>query len=148
MSFNIFLLQFKIALALICQVALSLVEYYEIDNSHLSNKITTAHQTLLQMPSSDTSLTVAGSFYDAIKLDFADGLDVSGNYVYVTSHQLTRTAYFNVIDISDPTALSPSDMVSLGRPEFIGGDQPYITGRYAYVPATSSGPATGSLSAL
>lgn len=98
--------------------------------------------------SNPESPSIAGSIQDDTNLYKADGLYVSGHYGYVTSHQLTGTAYFNVIDISDPTALSPSDMVSLGRPEFIGGDQPYITGRYAYVPATSSGPATGSLSVV
>lgn len=284
------MLAVKIMLALLCQIGLSPAEYDEINKLHLAEKITAARQTLLQMSSSVTSLTVAGSYYDAVKLDFADGLDVSGkyayvtsvgnnsftifdisnpesptevttiqdsaclksakgvfvsgnyayisagestsglagyltiydvsdptapsltgyvkdtklagalhvsvsgkyayvtspednrfvavdisdpespyiassiqddtklykadglyvsgHYAYVTSHQFTETAYFNVIDISDPTALSPSDMVSLGKPEFIGGDQPYITGTYAYVPATSSGPATGSLSVV
>lgn len=94
------------------------------------------------------SPAISGSIQHDIFLYKADGLFVSGNYAYVTSHQLKGLAYLNIIDISDPAALSHSDMVSLGRPEFTGGDQPYISGRYAYIPASTSGPAKGSLSVV
>ncbi len=80
----------------------------------------------------------AGSVQDNTTLYRADGTWVQGRYAYVISHNFNGPGvdYLNAIDVSNPK--KPFIVSSLSSTNFRGGDQMYVSGKYAYVPGNAN----------
>ncbi len=79
-----------------------------------------------------------GSVQNSTTLYHADGTWVQGRYAYVISHNDSGPGvdYLNAIDVSNPR--KPVIVSSISSSNFRGGDQMYVSGKYAYVPGNAN----------